>query len=87
MTINYTLMKTAIDTAKEILSQQTADDLRLLTDHFGKAYDESKIVAEIAVKLILRIGKIPTSTDIRQLTPVDGLVFQAETLYSERFGA
>ncbi len=87
MTINYTLMQAAIDTAKDIFSQQTLDELQIMQEHFGKAFDESKIVAEIAVKLILRLGHIKTSMDIRQITPVDGLVHLAEEAYTARYGA
>lgn len=87
MLINSTLLTTAINTAQEIFSQQTADDLDILKTHFGKAYDESKLIAEIAVKLILRIGKVAMVTDARQLSPVDALVFDAEQLYQQRFGA
>lgn len=87
MTINYTLIQAAITTAKEIFSQQTTDDLNIMKNHFGKAFDESRIIAEIAVKLILRLGKIQTTTDLRQVSPVDALVFDAEERYRARFGA
>lgn len=86
MTITNTIIRMAIDTAKEIFSQQTADELKILQEHFGKAYDESKIVAEITAKLILRIGKIQTAFDVRHMSPVDDLVVAAEDVYAERFG-
>lgn len=87
MTINNTLLQTAISTATEIFSAQTANDLQIIKDHLGSAYDESKIVAEIAVKLILRIGNVAFFTDGRALSPVDALVFDAEQTYRERYGA
>lgn len=86
MQINNTLLTTAITIAKEIFSQQTAEDLTVMKNHFGKAFDESKIVAEIAVKIILRLGNVKHSQDIRALSPVDGLVSQAYETYTQRFG-
>lgn len=85
MLINNTLLTTALDLAQEIFSSQTTDELQELQDHFGKAYHEGKIMAEIAVKLILRIGGIPMQAS-RDLSPVTPLVFDAEKLYRERYG-
>lgn len=87
MPINNTLLTTAINVANEIFSQQTAEEVAVIKDHFGKAFNESKIIAEIAVKIVLRLGKVKHSQDMRSLSPVDDLVLRAYDAYKERFGA
>jgi hypothetical protein len=87
MRLNQTIITTAIAVAQELFSHQTAEDVQRLKDHFGHAYNEAKIVAEIAVKLALRIGKLPLDTDLRSLSPIDPLVQQAESVYRQRCGA
>ncbi len=82
--IDNRTLHAAITAAQEIFSQQTADDLHVITEHLGKAYNESTIVAEIAVKLILRVAKIRTEGDARLISPVDALVFDAEELFTSR---
>jgi hypothetical protein len=83
--INTTLINSALDVAQEVFSKQTGDELQELKDHFGRAYNEGKIMAEIAVKLILRIGGIKMQVS-RDITPITPLVFDAEKLYRERYG-
>lgn len=87
MQINNTVLTTAINVANEIFSQQTAEDVAVIKDHFGKAFNESKVIAEIAVKIILRLGNVKYSQDMRSLSPVDDLAFRAYDVYTERFGA
>lgn len=86
MQINNSLLTSAINVAQELFSQQTIEDLEIIKAHFGQAFNESKIIAEIAVKLILRLGKVTYTQDMRTLSPVDDLVMQAYDTYSERFG-
>lgn len=86
MTINYTMIKTAVKVAGEIFCNQTAEDLQTLREHFGKAYNEVNIIAEIAVKLVLRIGNVPTVNETRELSPVDVMVIEAQKEYAARFG-
>jgi hypothetical protein len=86
MKINQALITSAIAVAHEVFSQQTAADVQRLKDHFGQAYNETKLVAEIAVKLALRLGKIPVEGDLRAISPVIQLEQEAECLYLERFG-
>lgn len=83
--INSTLIQTAIAMAQEIFSQQTAEELQNMKAHFGKAYDEGKILAEIAVKLVLRVGGVDMQAS-RDLSPITALVFDAEHAYRERYG-
>jgi len=87
MQINNTLLTTAINVANEIFSHQTAEELAVIKEHFGKAFHDSKVIAEIAVKIILRLGNVKYSQDMRSLTPVDDLAFRAYDVYKERFGA
>jgi hypothetical protein len=87
MIINTTMLTTAINVATEIYRLQTAPELETLKWHQGKAFDESKIVAEIAVKMILRLGNIKTAVDdLRVFSPIDVLVIQAVQTYRERYG-
>jgi hypothetical protein len=84
MNLTPTMLTTALDVAQEIFNQQTGDELQKLKDHFGKAYNEGKIMAEIAVKLILRIGGVPMQAS-RDFSPLTPLVFDAEKTYRERY--
>lgn len=88
MLINQTLLTTAIHVAKQVFAQQTSAELATLKAHRGKTFDESTLVAEIAVKLILRLGGIPTRlADLRVFSPVDALVAQAEQAYRQTYSA
>ena len=88
MIINQTLIHTAIDLAKELFSQQTREDLAAIVAHAGDAYDEGKLIAEIAVKLVLRLGRVSTDPVLsRSASPVDELVAKIYTAYLDRYGA
>lgn len=45
-----------VNVAKAVFDQQTGEELADLKAHFGKAYDEAKLVAMIAVKMLARIA-------------------------------
>ena len=45
--------------------------------HFGAAYNEAKIVALVAVKLLARIAGLKEESQTRTITPMDRLVNQA----------
>lgn len=85
MLINATLINSALEIAQEIFSNQSVEEFQKMQEHFGKAFNETKIVAEIAVKLVLRIGGIEMQAN-RDITPITPLVFDAEKLYRERYG-
>lgn len=65
-----------VHVAKEVFDEQTGEELAAIKNHFGKAYDEAKIIAEIAVKMALRIAGIGEE-DTRSISPVDDLVSRA----------
>lgn len=67
-----------VNVAKAIFDQQTGEELADIKAHFGNAYDEAKIVALVAVKMLARIAGLqeePAAT--RGMTPVDRLVDRA----------
>ncbi len=74
------MITTAIAVANEIFSEQTVEELDTLKAHFGQAYNEMNLIAELAVKLILRIGGVSV-TGSRKITPITNLLGRAE----ERF--
>lgn len=61
--------------AKEIFSEQTGEELAAMKDNFGKAYNEEKIVAEIAAGMFKRISGLDEDSS-RCLSPMDRLVEQ-----------
>ena len=63
--------------AKAIFDQQTGDELAEIKKHFGAAYNEAKIVALVAVKLLARIAGLKEESQTRTITPMDRLVNQA----------
>lgn len=85
MTINTQLITTAIAVVQELFTDPTGADIKNLREHFGAAYNEGKIMAEIAVKLVLRLASITTSADMRALSPVDVLVTHAEDRYRSQY--
>lgn len=87
MTINTNTISTAIRVAKEIFSQQTADELTTLKDHFGAAYNEVDAIAMIVGNLVLRIAGVERTIDARTISPLDVLSEHAARVYTERFGA
>lgn len=67
-----------VNVAKAVFDQQTGEELERMKDHFGKAYDEAKIVAIIAVKMVARIaGLREEPADTRSISPVDVLTTRA----------
>ena len=62
-----------VNVAKSVFDEQTGEELGKIKDHFGKAYNEAKIIAEIATKMVLRIANLPEE-DMRSISPVDDLV-------------
>jgi hypothetical protein len=80
MKLNSNSIHATITLVKALLSQETSAEVQALHAHFGAAYDEIEVVAEIVVKLLLRLGRVTLETDARSLTPVDVLV---ETLLND----
>ena len=67
-----------VNVAKAIFDKQTGDELAEIKKHFGTAYNEAKIVALVAVKLLARIaGLKEEESQTRTITPMDRLVNQA----------
>lgn len=66
-----------VNVAKAIFDQQTGDELAEIKKHFGAAYNEAKIVALVAVKLLARIAGLKEESQTRTITPMDRLVNQA----------
>lgn len=85
MKINMELIKKAVSVANEVFCESTANELQAMREHYGKAYNELNLIAEIAVKMILRIGGIELVSEGRMLSPADALVMKAEKVYAERY--
>jgi hypothetical protein len=83
--INSKKITVVAQIATEILTQQTAEDLKDIVNHAGKMYAEGELAAEIAVKLMLRVLGI--RTEGRGVSPVDALVSQAEERYRNQYAA
>lgn len=83
MTINDKKIQLISNIAVELVRQQTAVDVQALRDHAGKMYDEGKLAAEIAVKLIIRLLGIKEES--RSISMVEILVDQAEKTYKENY--
>ena len=66
-----------VNVAKAIFDKQTGDELAEIKKHFGAAYNEAKIVALVAVKLLARIAGLKEESQTRTITPMDRLVNQA----------
>ena len=66
-----------VNVAKAVFDQQTGDELAEIKKHFGAAYNEAKIVALVAVKLLARIAGLKEESQTRTITPMDRLVNQA----------
>ena len=66
-----------VNVAKAIFDKQTGDELAEIKKHFGGAYNEAKIVAMVAVKLLARIAGLKEESQTRTITPMDRLVNQA----------
>ena len=64
--------------AKAIFDRQTGEELAEIKKHFGGAYNEAKIVAMVAVKMLSRIaGLKEEESQSRGLNAIDRLVDQA----------
>jgi len=85
MKLTGDLITSAIRAANDIFSQQTVDDLAIIKQHCGAAYNEAAIVAEIAVKLVLRVAGLKVSQDARAVSPIDALVYDALERYEARY--
>lgn len=69
-----------VNVAKAVFDQQTGEELADIKAHFGQAYNEAKIVALVAVKMLARIaGLREKPVTSRGLNLVDRLVDQAMT--------
>jgi hypothetical protein len=66
-----------VNVARAVFAQQTGEELQQIKNHFGKAYDEAKIVALIAVKMVARIAGLKQDPSTRSLSPVDDLTTRA----------
>ena len=66
-----------VNVAKAVFDQQTGEELAEIKKHFGAAYNEAKIVALVAVKLLARIAGLKEESQTRTITPMDRLVNQA----------
>ena len=69
-----------VNVAKAIFDQQTGEELADIKAHFGQAYNEAKIVALVAVKMLTRIAGLREEPGTsRGLNLVDRLVDKAMT--------
>ena len=69
-----------VNVAKAIFDQQTGEELADIKAHFGQAYNEAKLVALVAVKMLARIAGLREEPGTsRGLNLVDRLVDQAMT--------
>lgn len=69
-----------VNVAKAIFDQQTGEELASIKQHFGEAYNEAKIVALVAVKMLARIAGLREEPDTsRGFNMVERLVDQAMT--------
>ena len=67
-----------VNIAKAVFDQQTGEELADIKAHFGKAYDETKIVAMVAVKMLARIAGLKEElTTTRGLNMIETLVNRA----------
>ena len=67
-----------VNVAKAMFDQQTGEELAEIKAHFGQAFNEAKIVATIAVKMLARIAELNEEPDItRDVTLIDRLVDRA----------
>jgi hypothetical protein len=67
-----------VNVAKAVFDRQTGEELAQLKTHFGEAYQEAKIVALIAVRMVARIAGLQEEpADTRHVSPVDTLVKRA----------
>lgn len=82
--INQKLIETILQISKELVKEETINELNALGHSMGKIYDEATLAAEIAVKMALRIAGI--SMETRQISPVDVLVNQAIDIHADRYG-
>lgn len=58
-----------VSVAKQVFDEQTGEELAQIKEHFGAAFDEAKLVAEIAVKMFARItGLVMPATTTRALS-------------------
>jgi hypothetical protein len=84
MTLNNTTIQNIVSITKEIMSQQTADDIQAIKNHVGEAYNHLDAIAGVAVELALRLyAKGDFST--RAITPLTLIAKEGERLYRERF--
>lgn len=84
MTLNSTTITNILKITKEIFSQQTAEDMQRLKEHFGEAYNRVDIMVSLAVEIGLRLysaGDFST----RAITPLSLMSKEGERLYRERF--
>ena len=60
--------------AKKVFDEQTEEELQRLKDHFGAAFDEAKIVAQIATSMVIRVLGVEQDAETRAASPIDTLV-------------
>ena len=69
-----------VNVAKAIFDQQTGEELADIKAHFGQAYNEAKIVALVAVKMLARIAGLREEPGTsRGVNLIERLVDQAMT--------
>ena len=69
-----------VNVAKAIFDQQTGKELADIKAHFGQAYNEAKIVALVAVKMLARIAGLREEPGTsRGVNLIERLVDQAIT--------
>lgn len=67
-----------VNVAKAMFDQQTGEELADLKAHFGQAYNEAKLVAIVAVKMLARIAGLCEEDSLsRGASPIDRLVDRA----------
>ena len=69
-----------VNVAKAVFDQQTGEELADIKAHFGQAYNEAKIVALVAVKMLARIAGLREEPGTsRGVNLIERLVDQAMT--------
>ena len=67
-----------VNVAKAVFDQQTGEELAEINAHFGSAYNEAKIVAMVAVKMLARIAGLQEEpATARGLERIETLVERA----------
>ena len=69
-----------VNVAKAVFDRQTGEELADIKAHFGQAYNEAKIVALVAVKMLARIAGLREEPGTsRGVNLIERLVDQAMT--------